>query len=95
LRKIQQSKLNDANSWLPSFLSNLQREDLSPATVRGYRYDLAHFHNWFTALTGSKNQLNKLTAFDLISYRQHLINVLALRPATVNRRLEALRRFCR
>ena len=32
---------------------------------------------------------------DLINYRQHLVSVERLRPATVNRRLQALRRFCR
>ena len=28
---------------MASFLANLAREDLAPATLRGYRYDLRHF----------------------------------------------------
>jgi hypothetical protein len=41
------------------------------------------------------NKLEKLTAVDLIHYRQHLADENGLRPASLNRRLEALRRFCR
>lgn len=32
---------------------------------------------------------------DLISYRQYLSEERSLKPASVNRKLEALRRFCR
>jgi hypothetical protein len=28
------------------FLDSLAREDLAPATLRGYRYDLRHFLGW-------------------------------------------------
>jgi hypothetical protein len=28
------------------FLDSLAREDLAPATLRGYRYDLRHFLAW-------------------------------------------------
>jgi hypothetical protein len=36
-------------SWLVQFLASLAREDLSPATLRGYRYDLSHFLHWYQA----------------------------------------------
>lgn len=39
--------------------------------------------------------LEILTSIDIVNYRQHLINVKRLKPATVNRRLNAIRRFCR
>jgi site-specific recombinase XerD len=35
-----------------------------------------------------------LAEYELIAYRQHMV-AAARRPATVNRRLDALRRFCR
>lgn len=38
--------------------------------------------------------LDRLTAFDLIAYRQHMV-AAGRRPATINRRLDALRRLCR
>jgi site-specific recombinase XerD len=48
------------------------------------------FLQWY-----APHQLERLTAVDLIHYRQHLADEKGLRPATLNRRLEALRRFCR
>jgi hypothetical protein len=44
---------------------------------------------------GTDRCWEKLGANDLINYQQHLVSVERLRPATVNRRLPALRRFCR
>ena len=32
--------------WMTAFLLTLERDDLAPATVRGYRYDLRHFLAW-------------------------------------------------
>jgi site-specific recombinase XerD len=95
LRTIQRAGPNSADRWLADFLGQLQRDDLAPATVRGYRYDLRLFLRWFNHAKGSPARFEKLSAIDLINYRQHLLKVEGLRPATVNRRLEALRRFCR
>jgi integrase/recombinase XerD len=95
LRTIQRAGPNSADRWLADFLSQLQRDDLAPATVRGYRYDLRQFLRWFNRAKGTAARFEKLSALDLINYRQHLVKVEGLRPATVNRRLEALRRFCR
>jgi integrase/recombinase XerC len=95
LRTIQRAGPNSADRWLADFLGQLQREHLAPATVRGYRYDLRQFLRWFNRAKGTATRFEKLSALDLINYRQHLVKVEGLRPATVNRRLEALRRFCR
>ncbi|HEY5705732.1 MAG TPA: tyrosine-type recombinase/integrase [Terrimicrobiaceae bacterium] len=80
--------------WLRDFSGALSHEDLSPVTVRGYLSDLGMFVAWLTQSRGDKLRLNRLTKSDLINYREHLIAAKALKPATVNRRLEALRRFC-
>ena len=32
--------------WIGPFLASLARDDLAPATLRGYRYDLRHFLAW-------------------------------------------------
>lgn len=76
------------------FLASLAREDLAPATLRGYRYDLRHFLAWHAAIAGEAFAIGRLAAHDLVAYRQHMI-AAGHRPATVNRRLEALRRLCR
>jgi integrase/recombinase XerC len=73
----------------------LRRDDLAPATLRGYRYDLQQFLRWFSQAKGFSPRLEKLSILDLINYRQHLVTVEGLKPATINRRLKALRRFCR
>lgn len=73
----------------------MKREDLSPVTVRGYVSDLETFIVWLKQSRGTKVRLNQISTIELINYRQHLIAVKGLKPATVNRRLEALRRFCK
>jgi hypothetical protein len=46
--------------------------------VRGYRYDLPQFLRWFSQAKGSSSRLEKLSILDLISYRQHLVNIDAM-----------------
>ena len=77
------------------FLDSLRRQDLSAATVQGYRYDLRHFLAWrHQTAEGDIVALERLTEHDLIAYRQAMI-AAGKRPTTVNRRLDALRRLCR
>jgi site-specific recombinase XerD len=98
LRAIQAAPgaLPPANdpSWLARFLASLAREDLSPATLRGYRYDLRHFLRWHQGLQDGPFEPGRLAEYDLITYRQQMI-AAGRRPATINRRLEALRRLGR
>jgi integrase/recombinase XerC len=80
--------------WMASFLDSLARDDLAPATLRGYRYDLRHFLAWHRSVQGDAFAIEGLAEYELISYRQHMV-AAGRRPATVNRRLDALRRLCR
>lgn len=90
LREIQARRPKPGDHpWLTAFLKALAREDLSTVTVRGYRSDLGAFLSWYEA------PLEQLTASDLAHFRQHLSRDRAMKPASVNRKLEALRRFCR
>jgi site-specific recombinase XerD len=68
----------------------LAREDLALTTVRAYHGDLEAFFRWYGA-----HRIEALTSVGLISYRQYLSGERSLKPASVNRKLEALRRFCR
>jgi site-specific recombinase XerD len=80
--------------WMIAFLASLARDDLAPATLRGYRYDLLHFLAWHRTVQNSPFTLKGLAEYDLIAYRQYMV-AAGRRPATVNRRLDALRRLCR
>ena len=54
LRAIQATPATPAAEsnpqWLLQFRASLAREDLSPATLRGYVYDLRHFLRWHQGL---------------------------------------------
>ena len=76
------------------FLASLARDGLAPATLRGYRYDLRHFLAWCHTVQDCPFTIEGLAEFELIAYRQHMV-ATGRRPATVNRRLDALRRLCR
>jgi site-specific recombinase XerD len=80
--------------WMAAFLLSLERDDLAPATVRGYRYDLRHFLAWRRTVQDGAFVIRDLAGHDLIAYRQHMVSA-GRRPAAINRRLEALRRLCR
>src|ERR1700693_2931749 len=81
-------------AWMVPFLDSLAREDLAPATLRGYRYDLRHFLAWHTTVQSGASALAPLAEFELTPSRQHMV-AAGRRPATINRRLDALRRLCR
>lgn len=76
--------------WVAAFLKALAREDVASVTVRGYRSDLGQFAAWYHG-----HPLEKLTASDLAHFRQYLSRERSMKPASVNPKLEALRRFCR
>lgn len=58
------------------------------------RYDLRHFLRWHQGVTDAPFAPDRLAEYDLIAYRQQMI-AAGRRPATINRRLEALRRLGR
>jgi integrase/recombinase XerC len=95
LRAIQAAEAIAAEpGWMASFLASLARDDLAPATLRGYRYDLRHFLAWHQSVQDGAFAIERLAEYELIAYRQHMV-AAGRRPATVNRRLDALRRLCR
>lgn len=77
------------------FEQALTREGKSPLTVKNYLNDLAHFAKWFTQTNGEAFVPDAITLLDVRAYKSFLLTVAKFRPATVNRRLAALSRFCR
>ena len=90
LRETPPGRNSGKHPWVVAFLKALSREDLAPVTVRGYRSDLGQFAAWYEG-----HPIEKLTASDLAHFRQYLSRDRAMQPASVNRKLQALRRFCR
>src|SRR6476659_6456804 len=82
-----------ADQVVGRFLQDLERQEASPQTRRAYQLDLLHFAGWFARTVGEGFSPEAVTPTDVRDYRGFLLNVEKRQPATVNRRLAALRRF--
>src|SRR4051794_5868752 len=80
---------------LDLFLSELGRQEAAANTVAGYRADLALFARWFDATNDEACSAAAVTPTDIREYRGYLQNVERRAPATINRKLAALRAFFR
>lgn len=94
MRKTRKGSPTESADWLREFVTGLSKTDLSPKTVDGYRQDLELFQRWLEGVHGEAVSLEKLSAIDIISYREHLVKAERRKPATINRRLQAIRRLC-
>lgn len=90
MRKIQRLTLGDG---VQEFFKKIKKQDLSPMTLRGYQGDLELFRRWNEELSGPKIKLNQLSEIDLMAYRNYMVTTRRFKAATINRRLEALRKF--
>src|SRR5215208_3770131 len=84
---------DDVDRLVDRFLQDLARQETSPKTRSSYRLDLLHFASWFARTVGEAFSPEAVTPTDVRDYRAYLITVEKRQPATVNRRLAALRRF--
>lgn len=64
-------------------------------TAQAYREDLADFTRWFEGANGRPVAAELVTSIDLREYQGHMLAVRGLKPATVNRRLAAVRAWLR
>ncbi len=76
---------------IPIFLSDLETEGVSPNTVRAYGNDLRAWAKWYDQTTGGQ-ALTAADARDIRDYQGYMVRK-GLKPATINRRLNAMRRF--
>ena len=83
----------DVTELIDRFLKDLERQEASPRTRASYRLDLLHFFRWFAQTVGDAPTPEAVTPTDVREYRGYLVPVERRQPATVNRRLAALRRF--
>lgn len=80
---------------LDPFLTYLRTQDRAGKTIDGYARDLAKFAAWFEQTTGRQPEPAIVTPVDIREYRQHLSHIRRMKPASVNRRLAALRTYFR
>lgn len=80
---------------IEAFQQFLRTQDRADRTIDGYLRDLEKFLAWFEQTTGRQPQPAIITPLDIREYRRHLQHDHRLKPASVNRRLAALRvYFC-
>lgn len=79
-------------SLLEQFQADLTRVGKSAHTTKAYGADLAAFAQWFEQTTQRDFDPRAVDARDIVEYRGAL-NRAGRKPATINRRLKALRRF--
>jgi site-specific recombinase XerD len=83
----------DVPEILEAFKRSLHAEDASRNTTNAYISDLTHFISWYTR-TICDFHIDEITPSDIRAYREYLQEQNPpTAPATVNRRLAALRRF--
>ena len=82
-----------AGNTLDDFSQHLIETDRAPLTVKSYLRDLTLFARWFEHTNDQPLTPEALTPTDAREYKQRLINTDKASPATINRRLAALRAY--
>ena len=94
MRSIIRERPILGDALLGAFTHSLGEQDLSPITARGYLHDLGRFRGWLEEEAEVKpRDLRRVTAVDLVNYRQHLLRTERLRATTINRELQALKKL--
>lgn len=76
---------------IPAFLTDLENEGVSPHTIRAYGADLRAWAKWYDQTTAGQ-PLTAADPRDIRDYQGYMVR-RGLKPATINRRLNAMRRF--
>jgi site-specific recombinase XerD len=75
------------------FEEHLARSALASTTIVNYLADLRTFARWHVDVKGMTSSLLELTPDDIREYRRHMRTNEGWTPATINRRLQAVRKF--
>lgn len=81
------------NPEVVAFIDELHRQETAPKTWQNYRSDLRCFGRWFAGGNDEAFSAAAVTPTDVRDYRSYLLHEERRTPATVNRRLAALRKF--
>lgn len=78
---------------LTRFQEHLVRSDLASTTIVNYLADLRAFARWHAEVKGVESSLWTLTRDDIQEYCHYMQAQKGWAPATINRRLQAVRKF--
>lgn len=78
--------------WIVEYENTLKSAQKSPNTVSSFVSDVKEFLEWFS-ITYGKEFDGKILEQDAREFRSYLLNVLKRRPATINRKMAALKSF--
>jgi len=100
-RAAQPALSPDGQQALQAYATALRgREDLRPVTLRNYLSDLRQFAAWYeeTASAGQETLVAfgpaEITTPTVTRYRDYLQHTCGLKPASINRALITLKRYC-
>ena len=89
-----------AEKCINEFIRSLsENEDLNQKTLREYTSDFRNFANWFEEIWDSHSEgfmcfhPSEIATPTIVQYREYLQKIRCLKPATVNRRLNTLKRY--
>ncbi|MDH4135482.1 MAG: phage integrase N-terminal SAM-like domain-containing protein, partial [Anaerolineae bacterium] len=88
------TEIND-QEWLAQFEWYLLASDLAPVTVSNYLTDLQAFARWFRQRAEVQASLLGMNPADVQDYCAYLQTTQRLSPGTINRRLQAIRKFAK
>lgn len=78
--------------WMTEYENHLKMAQKSPNTVSSFTSDEHEFLEWF-AITYGKKFDGQVLEQDAREFRSYLLNVLKRKPATINRKMAALKSF--
>jgi site-specific recombinase XerD len=88
------TEIND-QEWLAQFERSLLASDLAPVTVSNYLADLQAFAWWLRQRAEGRASLLRFNPADVRGYCTYLQTTQHLSPVTINRRLQAIRKFAK
>ena len=83
----------DNAKLLSKFRKFLVHQDLSDVSIKGYLYDMTFFQKWVITFYQEDVSFLKLSINDLRAFRESLSKIRRQKPATINRRIQAIKRF--
>jgi integrase/recombinase XerC len=89
------TEISEDQEWLAHFERYLLISDLAPVTVSNYLADLQAFARWLRQPADGQDSLLSFDPAHVQEYCIYLQGTQRLSPATINRRLQAIRKFAK